>query len=119
LCHGGPFLADSKLLNDCERSTTMNRFGLLCGFALVLAFAGAAEAQYYTTYYAPTTAYYQPQTVYYAPAPARVAYYSAPVAAPAPAYTTYYAPAAPTYYAAQPVVYYRPVRPIFPRRWYW
>jgi hypothetical protein len=94
---------------------------MLCAFALVLAFAGAAEAQYYTTYYAPTTAYYQPQTVYYSPAPARVAYYAPPVAAPvAPvSYTTYYSPA-PTVYYSQPVVYYRPARPIlFPRRWYW
>jgi hypothetical protein len=94
----------------------MNRFALVCAVVLVCVGAGVAEAQYYTTYYAPTTAYYAPQTTYYAPAPARVTYYSAP--APA-AYTTYYSPA-PVYVAPQPVVYYRVAPRVFPRyRWWW
>jgi hypothetical protein len=96
----------------------MNRFALVGAALLAFAFVGAAEAQYYTTYYAPTTAYYTPQTVYYAPAPARVTYYAPQVVAPAPAYTTYYAPApVTTYYVSRPVVYYRPA-PLL-RRWWW
>jgi hypothetical protein len=96
----------------------MFRVALFAALAAVLLSAGVAQAQYYTTYYHPTTTYYQPATVYYAPAAATttVAYAPAAVDAcccgnvqPVSHTTTYYAPAT-TYYAATPaVVYYRAV----------
>lgn len=91
----------------------MCRVALLAALAVVLLSANVSQAQYYTTYYYPTTAYYQPTTVYYASAPATtsVAYAPAPAnpcfgnVQPAAATTTYYAPTM-TYYAATPTVYY-------------
>ncbi len=94
--------------------------------------ADFANAQYFTTYYTPTTAYYQPTTVYYAPAaPAVTTVSYAPATsdpccyggtqtavsttvryAPA-ATTTYYAPATTTYYApATTTAYYAPAAPV-------
>jgi hypothetical protein len=89
---------------------TMNRFAAVFALALIWSAASAADAQYYTTYYSPAT------TVYYS-APAPVVYYAPPVPRPV-AYTAYYAPA-PAVVVPQPVVYYRPVRPLLPRRWNW
>jgi hypothetical protein len=97
----------------------MSRVAPIAAVVAVMVLAGAVQAQYYTTYYAPTTvsygsgdcccgnvqtatvttAYYAPTTTYYTPTTT----YYAPT-------TTYYAPAT-TYYAARPVTYY----PTWPR----
>ena len=88
----------------------MTRFAPLLAAIAILAAASAANAQYYTTYYAPA-----PTTVYYAPAPVATYYAPAPV-------TTYYAPAPAAVYVAPRAYYTRPVvvAPLRPWRYrYW
>jgi len=110
----------------------MFRVAPLTALAVVLFSAGVANAQYYSTYYQPTTAYYQPSTVYYAPAPATsVAYAQAPAdtcccgnVQPATYTTTYYAPTTysvptTTYYAARPTVVYYPAAPRYRTFYRW
>jgi hypothetical protein len=98
----------SELLTErpFDRSIAMKSVAqILSATAVIMCImAASARAQYYTTYYYPTTTYYPPATVYYAPAP--TAYY-----APAPT-TVYYAPTVTTYSAVAPTtVYYHAAPP--------
>lgn len=83
------------------KDLTMTRFAPLVAAIAILAAASAANAQYYTTYYAPAPAAYYPApvTAYYAPAPVATYYAPAPV---------YVAPRR-AYYGAPVVV--APLRP--------
>jgi hypothetical protein len=82
-----------------ERVYPMFRLMAIAVVGVVFGWASLAQAQVYTTYYAPAavapvTTYYAPATTYYAPA---TAYY-----APAPR-VSYYAPAA-GYYTYRPIL---------------
>jgi hypothetical protein len=109
----------------------MSRLVPLAAVAPLFFITEAANAQYYTTYYTPTTAYYQPATAYYpATAPVTTVAYS-PTAAvdncccgaaqTATYATTYYAPTTTTtYYApATPTVVYYPVAPRYTSFYRW
>jgi hypothetical protein len=73
-----------------NKGCPMNRLLAIAVVVVALGWATNAQAQLYTTYYAPApvTTYYAPTTAYYAPAPVVA---RAPVVAPV---TTYYAPVA-------------------------
>jgi hypothetical protein len=76
----------------------MNRFVGILVIAIVLGWTSFAQAQVYTTYYAPpvvtpVTTYYAPSTVYYAPPTTYIA--------PAPR-VTYVAPSG--YYTYRPIL---------------
>jgi hypothetical protein len=133
---GPPVAYIEETSTPTRKELSMFRVAPLAVLFVVFLSAGAVQAQYYTTYYAPTTtyyapattdyccgnvqtatvttAYYAPTTTYYAPTTTyytpTTTYYTPTTAYYAPT-TTYYAPATTTYYAAAPTVVYYPAVP--------